>query len=82
MIRNGVVRDVGLLDVDVTGGSYVGALVGFVSDGEVSDSSVTGSVSGDDYVGGLVGRSGVFFYKRRVPFRHHRQLFHRAGVGT
>ena len=62
MIRNGVVRDVGLLDVDVTGGSYVGALVGFVSDGEVSDSSVTGSVSGDDYVGGLVGRSGVFFY--------------------
>ena len=32
------------------------------SDGEVSDSFVTGSVSGDDYVGGLVGRSGVFFY--------------------
>ena len=62
MIQDGVVRGVGLLDVDVTGGSYVGALVGFVNDGEVSDSSVTGSVSGDDYVGGLVGRSGVFFY--------------------
>ena len=62
MIQDGVVRGVGLLDADVTGGSYVGALVGFVSDGEVSDSSVTGSVSGDDYVGGLVGRSGVFFY--------------------
>ena len=62
MIRNGVVRDVGLADVDVTGGSYVGGLVGFIGDGEVSDSYVTGSVSADDYVGGLVGRSGVFIY--------------------
>ena len=61
-IRDGVVRGVGLLDADVTGGSYVGGLVGYSSDGEVSDSFVTGSVSGDDYVGGLVGRSGVFFY--------------------
>ena len=62
LIRDGVVRDVGLLDVDVTGGSYVGGLVGYSSDGEISDSYVTGRVSADDYVGGLVGRSGVFFY--------------------
>ena len=62
LIRDGVVRGVGLLDVDVTGGSYVGGLAGFLSDGEISDSHVTGSVSADDYVGGLVGRSGVFFY--------------------
>ena len=64
MVRNGVVRNVELLDVDVTGGSYVGALVGYSSDGEISGSYVTGSVSAPDgdYVGGLVGRSGVFFY--------------------
>ena len=62
MVRDGVIRGVGLLDVDVTGVSYVGGLVGYSSDGEVGDSFVTGSVSADDYVGGLVGRSGVFFY--------------------
>ena len=28
-IRDGVVRGVGLLDADVTGGSYVGGLVGY-----------------------------------------------------
>ena len=61
-VRDGVVRDVGLPDVDVTGGSYVGGLVGYSSDGEVIDSYVTGSVSAVDYVGGLVGRSGVFLY--------------------
>ncbi len=62
MVQDGVVRGVGLLDVDVTGGSYVGALVGYIGDGEIGDSSVTGSLSGDDYVGGLVGRMGVFWY--------------------
>ena len=58
----GMLRDGGLLDVDVSGGSYVGGLVGYSSDGEISDSYVTGSVSADDNVGGLVGRSGVFVY--------------------
>ena len=62
LVRDGVVRGVGLLDVDVTGASHVGGLVGYSSDGEVGDSFVTGSVSGDDLVGGLVGRSGVFWY--------------------
>ena len=55
VLRDGVVRDVGLLDIDVSGGSYVGGLVGYIGDGEVSDSYVTGSVSANDYVGGLVG---------------------------
>ena len=62
LVRDGVVRGVGLLDVDVTGGSFVGGLVGYSSDGEIGDSYVTGSVSADDSVGGLVGRSGVFWY--------------------
>ena len=60
-VVDGVVRGVGLLDVDVTGGSLVGGLVGYKGDGEISGSYVTGSVSGDDYVGGLVGRSGAPF---------------------
>ena len=60
-VVDGVVRGVGLLDVDVTGDSLVGGLVGYKGDGEISGSYVTGSVSGDDYVGGLVGRSGAPF---------------------
>ena len=51
------VRSVGLLDVDVTGQSFVGALVGHVY-GEVESAYSTGSVSGDNaVVGGLAGYS-------------------------
>jgi hypothetical protein len=39
----------------VTGGSYVGGLIGCNSDGDVYASYSNSSVSGNDYVGGLVG---------------------------
>ena len=48
------VRGVGLLDVGVTGQSYVGALAGNVH-GEVEYAYSTGSVSATGYVGGLAG---------------------------
>jgi filamentous hemagglutinin family protein len=50
----GAISNVSLTNVDVSGGDYVGGLVGF-TDGSVTDSIVTGSVSGRSYVGGLVG---------------------------
>ena len=56
VIRDGVVRDVRLLDVDVAGDMYVGGLVGISFGLEIGDSYVTGSVSGKGSVGGLVGR--------------------------
>ena len=37
---------------------YVGGLVGY-SNGEISNSYATGAVSGDNYVGGFVGSTGV-----------------------
>jgi hypothetical protein len=50
----GVVKNVGLSGESVTGGAYVGGLVGW-NDGTVSGSHAKGMVSGDSYIGGLVG---------------------------
>ena len=52
----GVIRNLGLEAVDVTGKDYVGGLVGDSKEGRVGRSHVTGSVTGDDVVGGLAGR--------------------------
>ena len=52
----GVIRNVGLTGVDVTGRDNVGGLVGDGEEGSVGRSHVTGSVSGEDTVGGLAGR--------------------------
>jgi hypothetical protein len=53
-----VVKNLGVIDVNITGsGYYVGGLVG-LNDGEVSNCYSTGTVSGGIYdVGGLVGRN-------------------------
>ena len=53
-----VIEDIGLLDVDVAGLSFVGGLVGY-NGGQVSRSYVTGAVSGSgSLIGGLVGFNG------------------------
>ncbi len=48
------IKNVGMENVDVTGGSFVGGLVGW-GDSSITNSYATGSVSGTDNVGGLVG---------------------------
>ena len=50
----GVIRDIGMMNVVVTGYDYVGILVGR-NDGTVVGSYSIGSVTGTTYVGGLVG---------------------------
>ncbi len=58
-VNDGIIRDVGLVDVDVNGSSRVGGLVGWNEwSGTVSNSYATGTVSGNEQVGGLVGYSG------------------------
>jgi hypothetical protein len=53
--KEGVVGNIGAVNVTVTGGNCVGTLVGF-NEGTVSNSYSSGSVASDDYdVGGLVG---------------------------
>jgi hypothetical protein len=61
-IRRGTVTDVTLTEVDVTGGSSVGGLVGFntapaTEEGPhgITNADVSGSVSGTNRVGGIVG---------------------------
>jgi hypothetical protein len=51
------VKNIGLVNADITGNNEVGGLVGY-NTGSVSNSYVTGSVSGNEYVGGLVGYNG------------------------
>ena len=51
----GEVRNVGVVDADVSGDGRVGGLVGKNWDGTVENSYATGNVSGNDWVGGLMG---------------------------
>jgi hypothetical protein len=53
--EGGVLENVGMVNVDVTGSFCVGGLVGLVGNGTVRDSYSTGSLTGEDMVGGLVG---------------------------
>ena len=50
----GVIKNIGVVNVTVTGSDYAGGLVGF-NGGIVSNSHSTGNVTGDVRVGGLVG---------------------------
>ena len=52
--RSGVIREIGLVGVNVSGVHYVGGLVGY-NEGTVSGSYATGSVTGGSDVGGLAG---------------------------
>jgi len=54
--ERGLVRNVGVVNADVTGEWFVGGLVG-VSFGTVSNCYCSGSVSGNDQVGALVGQN-------------------------
>ena len=52
--RGGVVKNIGLEDVDVKGEENVGGLVGY-NNGMIENSYTTGNVAGGKYIGGLVG---------------------------
>ena len=48
--NNATIRNLGLTDVDVAGNSYVGGMIGRASQTNISNSFVTGNVSGKYYV--------------------------------
>ena len=78
----GLIRNLGLEAVDVTGKDYVGGLVGDGEEGRVGRSHVTGSVSGEDVVGGLAGSLGrVWSSYRRRPGVGNRRRSRRPGGG-
>lgn len=52
------ITDLGIVDINVKGDSYVGGLIGYNDGGKVSNSYVTGDVSGEgSSIGGLIGRN-------------------------
>jgi len=55
--EGGLIKNVGVVDVDVTGEFLVGPLVGLIDMGTVTNCYATGSVKGTGVVGGLVGAS-------------------------
>lgn len=54
---NATIKNIGLLNVDIQGNQYVGGLVGWLQDGEIINSYVTGNIQGTRYIGGLVGQN-------------------------
>ncbi len=55
--NNTQIRNIGLIDIRVTGNYYVGGLIGRSYDALISNSYATGSMSGEYYIGGLIGRN-------------------------
>lgn len=53
-MAEGSIKNVGLLDVNISGEEDVGGLVGD-NNGNIKNSHSTGEVSGEDDTGGLVG---------------------------
>jgi len=50
------IKNLGVIDANITGIDYVGGFVGF-SKGNISTSYCTGTISGDQRVGGITGRN-------------------------
>ena len=56
---SGVIKNLGLIDPNVQARRYVGSLVGFLDEGTIRNCYADGgSVSGYDFIGGLVGAGG------------------------
>ena len=51
------ISNLGLTNVNITGDLHVGALVGYFYDGEVTNCYSTGNISGNNYIGGMIGDS-------------------------
>ncbi len=56
-VLEGSIKGVGLINCDVTGGSFVGGLIGFTYMGELTDSYNSGVVTGEHHIGGLGGKN-------------------------
>ena len=52
---SGEIKNVGLVEADITGGSNTGSLIGYVFKGTISNCHAAGTVTGDESVGGLIG---------------------------
>jgi uncharacterized protein (UPF0297 family) len=56
-VVNGVVKNVGVVNLDIAGYNQVGGVVGHLESGSVDNCYSTGSISGSTRVGGIVGEA-------------------------
>lgn len=56
-LEDGVVENINLIDVDISGGSYTGSIVGWNENGTIKNSMASGTIRGSVGVGGLVGHN-------------------------
>jgi uncharacterized repeat protein (TIGR02543 family) len=59
----GIIKNVGVVNCTVSGNSGVGGLTGKTEGGIVGKCYATGNVTGDEYVGGLMGYSDAYVYQ-------------------
>jgi len=57
--NEGVIKDLNLQEVDITGQKYLGGIAGR-NNGKLIDVSVSGNIRGEEYVGGVVGDNNGF----------------------
>ncbi len=55
---NSTLKNIYLSVSDLQGGTYTGALVGYIINGNIVNCHVTGNITGGDYTGGLAGLAG------------------------
>ena len=55
LIRSGKIKNVQLENISIEGGDRTGGIAGKLSLGSITESSVTGTISGDTHVGGIAG---------------------------
>ena len=54
-IKNGTVKNLGIVNMNITADSFTGGVVGFLIGGSVTNSFTTGIVTGKQYIGGIAG---------------------------
>ena len=59
---NSVIQNLRLLDISVTGKANIGGVTGCAYGGTIQDCNVSGSISGAENVGGIVGYGGMAGY--------------------
>jgi len=55
--NNGIISNVHLKDINITGGSGTSGIAGYVKPGKIENCSVTGFLNGTENVGGMVGNN-------------------------
>lgn len=66
-LKDGVIKNLNISNLDITGFSHLGGLVGYVNGGEISNCQVSGVIHGQSFIGGLIGDSELGLVSNGIP---------------